>query len=172
MYVLKKAASDFMKESNSTAYPIADYELTLNQGYRGDHAGRLETSLMLELQNDLVDLVQVESHSKTYAETGIIGEDPLQASVELGQKIAKIIVERSGEIAIRLLNENGTALRFRLIEALERNSRLLYFISRNVSNTSRLSNSYVSFLSLLHEGKYSEAIALSVIILNDMETRS
>lgn len=54
-----------------------------------DHAGRIETSLMLAIKRELVDLSKLE---KPYE--AMSGEDPLMATKEAGKKQFKKIVEQ------------------------------------------------------------------------------
>jgi len=68
---------------------LPEYELALDAGYRGDHAAKWETSIMLYLRPDLVELSKLDSL------LGIDGDDPRgTASSELGEKVVELIVER------------------------------------------------------------------------------
>jgi creatinine amidohydrolase len=58
----------------------------------GDHAGKLETSLMMALYPDLVDISRLPK--SPYASiVGVLGEDPRQASLEFGKKAVQQITE-------------------------------------------------------------------------------
>ncbi len=62
----------------------------------GDHAGLYETSLMMFFDADLVDLSTLPAEGEVTgieAGFGIGGEDPRQATAELGRRIAEEIVE-------------------------------------------------------------------------------
>ena len=68
---------------------LPEYELALDLGYRGDHAAKWETSILLYLRPELVDF------SKLRDLLGIDGEDPREtASRELGERVVNLIVER------------------------------------------------------------------------------
>lgn len=54
-----------------------------------DHAGKIETNLMLKIRKDLIHMNKLK---KPYV--GIIGDDPLDSDEEDGQKQFKMIVEK------------------------------------------------------------------------------
>ncbi|MHB8898788.1 MAG: creatininase family protein [Thermoguttaceae bacterium] len=73
-----------------------EYFLALDAGYRGDHAAWGETSLMMELDPDSVDLGQLgdEPHR------GVGGKDPKRfATREDGRRLAELIVDRLARLA-------------------------------------------------------------------------
>jgi creatinine amidohydrolase len=58
----------------------------------GDHAARVETSLLLRLRPDLVDLGELDPADAMH--TGVLGEDPLKhASAEYGEEILQKLLE-------------------------------------------------------------------------------
>ena len=66
-------------------------------GYRGDHAAKWETAILMHLRPDLVDLARLDDRTAG-EEGGILGEDPRQtATPELGERIVAAIVERLAE---------------------------------------------------------------------------
>ena len=67
---------------------LPEYELATDIGYRGDHAAKWETSILMYLRPDLVD------YDKISAKPGIQGESPEQATRDLGEKVVNLIVER------------------------------------------------------------------------------
>jgi creatinine amidohydrolase len=71
-----------------------------------DHAGRNETSLMLALRPDLVDLGQL-SHDPEIWPQGVAGHDPRHASIEHGQEClqASVALVRQKLVAAGLLAE-------------------------------------------------------------------
>lgn len=72
----------------------------------GDHAGRWETSLLMALCPGLTDLSRLGSGPQE-EQVGIMGEDPRQASPELGQRAVEKIVERMVQKGDELLKEAG-----------------------------------------------------------------
>jgi len=81
------------------------YDLTDD---RMDHAAHWETSLMMYLKPELVDMEQIKDEDleseEGRREAGIFGKDPrIYASRELGEKIANRIAERIGQKAQELL---------------------------------------------------------------------
>jgi len=85
------------------------YDLTDDQM---DHAAHWETSLMMYLRPELVDIGRIRDEDLDTEggrrEAGIWGRDPrIYASRELGEKIANRIVERVGQKALGLLAALG-----------------------------------------------------------------
>ncbi len=79
---------------------IAEYELALDLGYRGDHAGKWETSIMMYLFPELVKLERLGDL------LGIEHEDPRSAaSRELGKRVVDAIVNRLAERISKALGE-------------------------------------------------------------------
>lgn len=73
---------------------IPEYDLVTDLGYRGDHAAKWETAILLHLRPELVDLSRLDDQTAGEA-GGILGEDPrLSATPELGASIIEAIVER------------------------------------------------------------------------------
>jgi creatinine amidohydrolase/Fe(II)-dependent formamide hydrolase-like protein len=75
-----------------------------------DHAAHWETSLLMYLRPDLVDMSQIADENLDTddgrQEAGIYGKDPRQfASPELGKTIAEGIVDFIGNKALELLRE-------------------------------------------------------------------
>ena len=67
-----------------------------------DHAGRNETSIMLELRNDLVDLSQLSEERNEWPQ-GVAGIDPRDATSGYGKEY----MERSLEIVESILTEKN-----------------------------------------------------------------
>ncbi|RLF16914.1 MAG: hypothetical protein DRZ82_10310 [Thermoprotei archaeon] len=81
---------------------LPEYELSLDLGYHGDHAAKWETSILLYLRPELVDM------NKLTDLLGIDGEDPRKsASKELGEKVVNTIVKRLCELVKKALIELG-----------------------------------------------------------------
>ncbi len=88
----------FMRESSMQVFTateadlVSDLALELG-GQIGDHAGRWETSVLMALHPELVDLSQLPQGEDAEL-VGIGGEDPRQASMEFGQRAVEAIIER------------------------------------------------------------------------------
>ncbi len=81
-------------------WPIIGYDIVQDQGYRGDHAAKWETSLLLALRPELVDL---DGLKKAEELIGVMGEDPRGASAEFGEKAISAIISRSSDKIRELL---------------------------------------------------------------------
>jgi len=79
------------------AFP--EYEVVIDDGYRGDHAGAYETSLLMYFRPDLVDLSALPAEGPIVPqEHGIGGEDPrTKASSAYGEELCAAIVRRVAE---------------------------------------------------------------------------
>ena len=76
---------------------IPEYDLVTDLGYRGDHAAKWETAILMHLRPELVDLSRLDDRTAGEA-GGILGEDPRQtATPELGGQIVEAIVQRLSE---------------------------------------------------------------------------
>jgi creatinine amidohydrolase len=76
---------------------IPEYDLVTDLGYRGDHAAKWETAILLHLRPELVDLSRLDDTNAGEA-GGILGQDPRgSASAEIGSAIIDAIVERLGQ---------------------------------------------------------------------------
>jgi len=76
---------------------IPEYDLVTDLGYRGDHAAKWETAILMHLRPELVDLTRLDDSTAGEA-GGILGEDPRQsATPELGGRIVDAIVHRLSE---------------------------------------------------------------------------
>lgn len=75
-----------------------EYFLALDAGYRGDHAAWGETSLMMYLDPQSVDLAQLGEPPHQ----GVGGRDPREATRADGQRLAETIVGRLARLAQRM----------------------------------------------------------------------
>lgn len=89
------------------AFP--EYQVAVEDGIMGDHAGAYETSLMMHYYPETVDLdLLPQGRSLSIDEDGIGGEDPrANASPERGREIAEMIVMR----IVKRVNEALTRMR-------------------------------------------------------------
>jgi creatinine amidohydrolase/Fe(II)-dependent formamide hydrolase-like protein len=83
----------------------ADWELITFEDFGGDHAGVTETSQMLALSPELVDLSRAVEDSRTGAWAGhtFPTKDGVTPSADLGEKIVASQIERIGEIQRKFL---------------------------------------------------------------------
>ena len=73
---------------------IPEYDLVTDLGYRGDHAARWETAILMHLRPELVHMDRLNNKNSGEA-GGILGEDPRHsATPEDGERIVEAIVER------------------------------------------------------------------------------
>jgi len=82
--------------------PMIGYDLVKDQGYKGDHAAKWETSLLLALRPELVDVHGLEDAKKL---VGIMGEDPRNASAEYGREGISAIIRKAREKITELLGQ-------------------------------------------------------------------
>lgn len=86
---------------------IADSECMTFEDYRGDHAGVCETSQLMALRPELVDLARTKAPAELgerFAGTTFPDANGRSPSAELGEKILRSQVQRLGEIAAELLD--------------------------------------------------------------------
>jgi creatinine amidohydrolase len=89
-----------------------EYFLALDVGYHGDHAAWGETSLMLYLDPESVDL----SRLGNAPHKGVSGRDPKQATRDDGEKLAETIIDRLARLAQQMPQWDMATLQ-RFIEA-------------------------------------------------------
>ena len=91
----------------SRAWACSGYELVKDEiPEAGDHAAAWETSLMMYLRPDLVDLSRLPAEGAEEALIGVWGRDPRKhASREFGQKGVEAIVTRIGEKVKEMLKQ-------------------------------------------------------------------
>jgi len=119
---IKRAALRVMQESALLVLPLAEYDLTTDSGYTGDHAGVGETSLLWSLRPDLIRLDAVAADEPL---EGVLGADPRgEASAEQGKALRARIAARAAEMAQRLWAADPVAKRH-YISALAAGVRVL-----------------------------------------------
>jgi creatinine amidohydrolase len=77
-----------------------EYFLAMDAGYTGDHGGAFETSLMMELYPQLVDLEQLQGEPPYKGIGG--GDAKRDSSRELGARFCEVMVERLARLAGRM----------------------------------------------------------------------
>jgi len=98
LFVVEEAAEYCMKMYNVKGEKVRisalpDYELVKDLGYTGDHGAKWETSIMMYLRPELVDIKRLDKL------VGVIGDDPrTTASYRTGEMIVEQIVKRTSEL--------------------------------------------------------------------------
>ena len=104
---LKGVGEKFGTGKEIRVWALAEYEVVTDLGYTGDHAAKWETSILMHLRPDLVDMGQLSSDPDEKLE-GVSGEDPrAHASPEVGREIVEAIVERMAKRVTELLQGEG-----------------------------------------------------------------
>ncbi len=113
---LKRAAVRVMNEQPITIWPIVEYDLSTDIDFFSDHAAYGETSLLMHIRPELVDMGAVSAAEKL---DGIHGEDPrLRASAADGQRYMEHICSRAASTILRLRQEYGTFKQQEWLQAL------------------------------------------------------
>ena len=81
--LMRRAALSAMERTGTNVVPVADYEVLLDLGNAGDHAGHWETSLLLADRPELVHLGAIPGDVGEV--DGVIGADPRSASAADGE---------------------------------------------------------------------------------------
>jgi len=105
---VKKAAQKFTKKyQDAFALGIPEQALVTDLGYIGDHAGEWETSIMMAINPDFVDIDRIEKdllYSERLARHGIMGRDPsVHASSEKGKEMLEEIVNRLSAAVLNVI---------------------------------------------------------------------
>lgn len=156
----RRAALAAMEASATTVLTIADYEVLLDIGAEGDHAGVFETSLLAEARPELVRLDVVAADD---ALRGVIGADPRgRASAQLGRQA---LDAAAGAIAAAVADAltYAPARREAYVTALEAGARALETIDALRRERGRdgappvQTPSWLAHLSALHRGQHTAA---------------
>jgi creatinine amidohydrolase len=152
VYHIKKSALEVMYQTGLSIYALPEYEIVADEGYRGDHAAKWETSLTQYLFPDLVDMSEAESADKPM--DGVGGEDPrIHASKELGEKTAELIIDRLALVANRLANETSARERSKFILASDTHCQIIQKYSWGCMGN----ENYWQGVTALWKGNYDEA---------------
>jgi creatinine amidohydrolase len=101
----RAAVEMYSLQGSSRAWACSGYELVRDEiPEAGDHAGAWETSLMMALRPDLVEIDRLAKGGGREALIGVMGRDPREhASTEFGQRGVDAIVRRVREKVGELL---------------------------------------------------------------------
>lgn len=154
VFHIKKSALEVMYRSGLSIYALPEYEVAADEGYRGDHAAKWETSLTQALFPDLVDMSEAEPEGQPL--DGVGGEDPrTHASAELGEQMADLISERLVAVADRLLRNTSQRERSRFIAASASHCRVLERHKWGAFSAEE----YWQGVTAIWKGNYQEAIS-------------
>ena len=96
------AGSIFNRRTGIPVFAAKESDLVSDLGYRGDHAGKWETSLLMALEPGLTDLSRLPQ-DRSIRPVGVGGEDPREATDEFGKAGVAAVVERMAKRAQNLL---------------------------------------------------------------------
>lgn len=130
--VLMDAAEEVMCQSDLLVLALPPLALVDEEML--DHAAMWETSQILALRPDLVDLSALGDDPLTPGESAVIGRDPRgTASMSLGERIINLGVERIVGAVEQLLNDKSPARLYALYE--RRRSRYNSYVNRYCRNS-------------------------------------
>jgi len=93
----KRARDAYLADGGSCRVHVHfGYDLIADEGYRGDHAARWETSLLWALRPECVDASLIERDNDE--PTGILGPHPRDASPSFGEEAIARMVARLGDV--------------------------------------------------------------------------
>jgi creatinine amidohydrolase len=149
----KRAVADAMQRTDATVLAVADYELLIEEGARGDHAGEWETALLLAVRPELVRLDEAGDGP------GVVGADPVSATPEQGRQGLDAAATRLAAAVDRALEEDRAAYVDALtagIEALEALWELRLRVGRDEAPPVQ-TQAWLDHCRALHGGRYGEA---------------
>lgn len=166
VYHIKKAALEVMYQTGLSIYALPEYETVADEGYRGDHAAKWETSLTQYLFPELVNMEEAEPPHEPM--DGIGGEDPrVHASKELGERISELIIERLGIVAERLAKKTSPRERSKFIATSDKHCQIL----RRYMWNSMTSEKYWEAVTAIWKGNYDEAMLAFNELDNELSSR-
>lgn len=104
---IREAAAEFNEAQNKTvAWAAPDSEFTSKDGFQSDHGARFETSYMMFLRPELVDLTRLPDRELTLEDDGIMGQDPRGiASAKTGRDGINSLVKNAAPMVLELLRK-------------------------------------------------------------------
>ena len=111
VYNVQFTAPIFNREHDENVFGCCEADVVKDMaeqlgGRVGDHAGKWETSVMMALQPELVDISQLPPGDDGEL-VGIMGEDPKQSTMQFGQRAVDAIVKGMIEKGDWLLDRYG-----------------------------------------------------------------
>lgn len=98
--IVRETAIRQMQRLDVPILGTPEYILALDAGYIGDHGGAFETSLMMALLPELVDLDLLEGEPPYQGIGG--GDARRDSSTELGQRLCDVMIQRLGTLALNM----------------------------------------------------------------------
>jgi creatinine amidohydrolase len=136
--LLRKECRRFNKKGKALALGAPEQVFATDIKYYGDHAGMWETSMMMAIRPELVDLSAMPKGLSTMERLdkyGVMGRDPAEkAGAELGRKAIDHITENLADAVKRAL-EDGDDRAFE--EAYFRYDKALSIFSTNIFRLAR-----------------------------------
>ena len=100
---IRKAALAVMRESGCVIWAGVDAHLITDLAKPMDHAAAIETSLLLHLAPECVDVGELDA-DPSVAPQGVGGDDPrTDASARFGEERAELLIRRMTDLATRLV---------------------------------------------------------------------
>jgi len=88
-----RAAEEYSKTGEMKVLTFIGFDLVKDLGYQGDHAARWETSMLMALEPDLVNISALGAPAAD-GFLGVLGPDPRQASAEYAEEAIAAMTER------------------------------------------------------------------------------
>lgn len=111
--LLRNECRLFNRAGDALAFGVPEQVFATDIDYYGDHAGMWETSIMMGIRPDLVNLSAMPGELPTMerlAKFGVMGQDPVsKASAEKGRQAIDHIARRLAETVERAMSENCDA---------------------------------------------------------------
>ena len=151
--LLKKECRGFNKQGGAFAIGAPEQVFATDIDYFGDHAGMWETSIMMALRPELVDVTLLPAGLTTMErmkKLGVMGQDPKEkASVEKGKKAIEHIVSGISELVEKVIkDQNDVAIE----EVYKKYSQALSILSPNIKHVIREALDVHSFKELIQYG--------------------
>jgi creatinine amidohydrolase len=160
----KRAAAATMQRTDATVLALADYELLIDDGARGDHAGEWETALLLAVRPELVRLEDAGD------KPGVVGADPARATPDQGRHGLDAAATKLAEAVERALEDDRASYFAALtagIEALEALWDLRQRVGRDQAPPVQ-TEAWLDHCRALHEGRYADATEAAKRKLREM----
>jgi creatinine amidohydrolase len=102
--LIKEVAVEFMVNGMTSVLALTEKEAAPEIMGGGDHGGKWETSLMLALRPELVDMGRLNP-DRSVTPPAMLGTDARDASAAEGERAAALIVRRVGGLVTHLLEQ-------------------------------------------------------------------
>ena len=151
--LLKKECRRFNKQGGSFAIGAPEQFFAIDIDYYGDHAGMWETSIMMAIRPDLVNLDLLPAGLSTLErmkKLGVMGQDPKEkAGAEKGNKAIERIVTGISELVEKVLkDQNDRAIE----ETYKKYAQALSIFSPNIKHVIREALDVHSLKELIQYG--------------------